>query len=319
MSNMVHVRAPCRLHFGMFSFGHTDRPQFGGVGMMIDPPAVDVTISQAPFFTARGDLTQRVVEFAEKLVRKWTLGSLPACEISVTAPRDHTGLGVGTQLGLSVAAGLRRFLDLPPLEFWQLAIMVDRATRSAIGSLGFEHGGMILDAGKEPGERFGAFMWEAIPTDWRIVLTCSREQRGLTGKAESDAFVRLPPVSDEVADELRRIAFQEMTSAAAWADCAAFGEALYRYGRMAGECFAAVQGGPFASSEIAQRVEVIRQWGIPGVGQSSWGPTVFAIVASDDEANALVERLQSESAATGCEITIARPNNSGAQIEVSHG
>jgi beta-RFAP synthase len=317
MSKSVHVHAPCRLHFGLFSFGHSDRPQFGGVGAMIDPPAVEVTISPSRSFSARGDLSQRVVEFVEKLVRNWTLGSLPGCAIDVRAPRDHTGLGVGTQLGLSVAAGLRRLLDLPPLESTDLAIAVARAARSAIGTYGFQHGGMIIDGGKEPGVRFSGFLKEPLPSDWRFVLCCNRSDRGLTGKQETDAFAVLPPVPDDVASKLRHIAFQEMSSAASFADCAAFGDALYRYGRLAGECFVAVQGGAYASPAIADRVELIRNWGVAGVGQSSWGPTVFALTANDDEAARLVDRLRDHPAANDCEITIVRPSNEGATIETS--
>jgi beta-RFAP synthase len=315
MSKTVHVHAPCRLHFGLFSFGHSDRPQFGGVGVMIDPPAVEVTITPAGRFAARGDLPSRVEHFVDLLVQRWELDTWPACEIRVQAPRDHTGLGVGTQLGLSVGAGLRRFLELPPLEACtDLAIAVGRAARSAVGTYGFWSGGLIVDGGKEQDERFTGFMRQAIPANWRFVLCCDRTEQGLAGNLESDAFTRLPPVPDEVASELRQIAFHEMTRAAVWADCGTFGDALYRYGLLAGECFSAVQGGPYASPEIARRVELIRSWGVPGVGQSSWGPSVFALTDNDDEAIQLADRLRGHPAASVCEITIARPSNEGASF-----
>ena len=68
MSDAVHVRAPCRLHFGMFSFGHADRPQFGGVGVMVEPPAVEVTITTASEFCATGALTGRVKQIVQATV-----------------------------------------------------------------------------------------------------------------------------------------------------------------------------------------------------------------------------------------------------------
>jgi beta-RFAP synthase len=315
MSKTVRVHAPCRLHFGLFSFGHADRPQFGGVGAMIDPPAVEVTITPADRFTTRGDHPSRVERFVDLLVRRWELDTWPTCEIRVEAPRDHTGLGVGTQLGLSVAAGLRRFLGLPPLEFTDLATAVGRAARSAIGTYGFACGGLVVDGGKEPGEQFSGFLRQQLPEDWRFVLSCSREKQGIAGGVEAAAFTRLPPIPNAVADELRRIASHELAAAAAWKDCDDFGDALYRYGHLAGECFAAVQGGPFASAEIAQRVELIRNWGIPGVGQSSWGPTVFAVVANEDAATKLAARLSDHTLPGNCDITIARPSNAGATIE----
>jgi predicted sugar kinase len=98
------------------------------------------------------------------------------------------------------------------------------------------------------------------------------------------------------------------------ADCAAFGDAVYEFGRLAGECFAAVQGGPFGTVEAAELVRTIRNLGVPGVGQSSWGPTVFAITRGEIEASRLIEKLRERVAACEYEFTIARPNNSGAQL-----
>ncbi len=314
MIRTVRVHAPCRLHFGMFSFGHADRPQFGGVGMIVEPPAVDVTISPSPAFAARGALPERVVEIVDTLVELWKLGGAPACEVHVEAPRNHTGLGVGTQLGLAVAVGMRRFLELRPIPVPHLANALGRGARSAIGTIGFEHGGLIVDGGGYPGQLFRPFLRQTLPSDWRVVLICSREQQGFTGELEADAFARLPPVPESVTAELQRITYEELTLAVAWKDCAAFGDAVYRFGRLAGECFAPVQGGPFANAVTAKLVEAIRDYGVAGVGQSSWGPTVFAVRANDDEAQALAEWLREYCRAMNCDITIARPNNEGAQV-----
>ena len=62
----VQVRTPCRLHFGMFSFGHADRPQFGGVGAMIEPPSVEVTLSPSERFEVHGSLADRAKQFVER-------------------------------------------------------------------------------------------------------------------------------------------------------------------------------------------------------------------------------------------------------------
>jgi predicted sugar kinase len=94
-----------------------------------------------------------------------------------------------------------------------------------------------------------------------------------------------------------------------------FGEAVYQFGKWAGECFSAVQGGPYASPEIERLVESIREYGVPGVGQSSWGPTVFAVVECDEEARRLKEWVRGQSCYKEFEITVARPNNSGARVE----
>ncbi len=315
MTQTIHVRAPCRLHFGLASFGLADQPQFAGVGMMIEPPAVEVTISAAAHFEAVGTLADRVDRFARMAVEHWQLDGVPACKIEVRAPRDHTGLGVGTQLGLAVAAGLRTSLGLPDLPAEELAESVGRGQRSEVGTHGFSLGGLIVDAGKMTGEPPGSpCLRIAMPEAWRIVLICPHDQQARAGDWEARAFASLPPVPAETTDVLRQIVDDEMAAAAAWADCARFGEAVYRYGRLAGSCFAAVQGGPFASPATEQLVETIRGEGVAGVGQSSWGPTVFAITPDQSAADALVDALCNRHAVAADDVSIARPDNCGATV-----
>ncbi len=316
MSRTVSVRAPSRMHFGMFSFGHPNQPQFGGVGVMIEPPTVDVTIVSADQLTCLGDHAERAKQFVTMLATHWSLSAAPQCRIHVSALPAHRGLGLGTQLGLAIAAGLRDFLRMPPLTVAELALAVERGARSAIGTHGFEMGGLLVDGGKRDGEEIGQLERRiSLPAEWRFVLARSRTGGpGLMGQREKEAFSQLPPVPETVTEQLWRIANEEMLPAIERADCDAFGEAVYRFGRLAGECFATVQGGPFASRATAELVAAIRNMGVPGVGQSSWGPTVFAITPNEAKAHELVARLRAESTLVADDITIARPNNVGAQV-----
>jgi beta-RFAP synthase len=282
---------------------------------MIEPPAVEVTIAAASKFTTSGALSDRARSFAELIVRAWQLPHLPSCEISVRSPRDHIGLGVGTQLGLSIAVGLRRFLELSAQTTAELAADAARGLRSSVGTFGFQCGGLIVDGGHSPGQSDGTLVHRLpIPDTWRFVLICPANQRGLAGTSEADAFARLPSVPDDVTSRLWQIVEDEIVKAVERADCSAFGEAVYHFGQMAGVCFGAVQGGPFASPEITKIVDTIRDYGIPGVGQSSWGPTVFAVCPSDAVAQALASWMRELEVARNCDVRIARPNNRGASI-----
>jgi beta-RFAP synthase len=299
----------------MFGFGHADRPQFGGIGVMIDPPAVEVEIAPAARFQLAGSHRERAADFAQLAANAWQLAELPLCRVRVAAPSDHVGLGVGTQLGLAIAAGLRRFLKLPDIAVDELAQSVGRASRSAVGSYGFQYGGLIVDAGRDADQIIGKLQRRAaVPNAWRFVVVRPIAQRGLAGPIEADAFARLPPVPQQVTQELWRLTTDQMLPVLERGDCAAFGEAVYRFGRMAGECFAPVQGGPFASPEITHLVDAIRGRGVPGVGQSSWGPTVFAICESEVKAESLCDWLLRKLDPLELEISIARPNNEGAVI-----
>jgi beta-RFAP synthase len=304
----------------MFSFGHADRPQFGGVGIMIEPPVVEVTIKPAVEFLATGDHADRVKYFAAAAAASWHLPYPPPCSVHVHSPQDHVGLGVGTQLSLATAAGLRRFLQLPDLPVVRLAQDVGRGGRSAVGTHGFQHGGLIVDAGHGAGDTIGELAQRmAVPDEWRCVLVCAAGQRGLAGSTEAEAFSRLPPVPQELSRQLWEIAQIEMVPALQRRQCHEFGESVYRFGRLAGECFAAVQGGPFASREIEQLIDAIRGYGISGVGQSSWGPTVFAICESDAVAHGLCDWLRARTGSDPYFVSIASPNNTGAQIKTLAG
>jgi beta-ribofuranosylaminobenzene 5'-phosphate synthase len=319
MSSTVHVRAPCRLHFGMVGFGQADWPQFGGVGVMVEPPAIEVTIGPAAEFRATGTLSDRARQVVKTAVTAWNLPNLPPCEIAVDSPRDHVGLGVGTQLSLAIATALRLFLRLPERSWELLAQDVSRGKRSSVGTFGFHHGGLIVDAGHTPGESIGKLALRVgIPGEWRFVLASRADRRGLAGRTESDAFLQLPAVPEESMQKLCEIAYRDMVPALERRECQAFGDSVYRFGRLAGECFAAVQGGPFATGEIAKLVDSIRAYGIPGAGQSSWGPTVFAICESEAEANSLRDWLGSRAKSDApYDVSIASPNNEGARIETA--
>jgi beta-RFAP synthase len=299
----------------MLGFGHVDRAQFGGVGLMIDPPRVELAIRPAARFAAGGPLAGRVEQFVEALRSQWQLESLPACEIEVSSPPDHAGLGVGTALGLAAAAGLRRFLGFNDLPVEALARSLGRGARSAVGTHGFRLGGLIVDAGKTAGQPLGTLARSAaLPGQWRVVLMRTGSAPGLAGDQEAEAFARLPAVPAEVTRELWRITQQEMLPAVEQSDCRRFGEAVYRFGRLAGECFAAIQGSAFANPEIARIVQAVRDHGVSGVGQSSWGPTVFAFTSGDAEALALCEWLQAALAISSRDLMIGRPANHGVQI-----
>lgn len=315
MTAPVQVCAPCRLHFGMFSFGHADQREYGGVGLMIDPPSVSVAISESKEFCARGTHPDRVSQFVNCVAQQWELDELPKCEIEVRSPADHGGLGIGTQLGLAVASALRHYLELPAMPIETLAASVGRGGRSAVGTYGFEKGGLIVDSGKRRGERLGRlFRRLEIPQAWRFVLVQSTNHQGLAGKQEAEAFARLPPVSETTTRKLWRIVTEEMTPAVEAADCEGFGDAVFEFGRLAGTCFAPAQGGEFATPSIERLVNAIREFGIAGTGQSSWGPTVFAVVPSETEAARLVEWLRGRLAGDESTITVSAANNCGATI-----
>lgn len=308
---MVRVWAPSRLHFGLLSLAADggvwpDRHgratlaarRFGGVGLMVDRPGVQVRATPSNEWLAEGPLADRALEFA----RRWADGihqerpdqELPPQRLTIEqAPPEHVGLGAGTQLGLAVARALAETYGLN-VDGPELARRVGRGLRSALGVHGFAHGGFLVESGKRGDEALAPFVARAaFPSDWRVVVALPREAPGLHDADEREAFVRLAgrPGATAHTDALCRLVLLGMLPALAEADLDAFGEALFDFNARVGEAFAAVQGGVYSGPGVTACVDFLRGQGVRGVGQSSWGPAVFAVVGDEDWAADLTRRL----------------------------
>lgn len=317
-NHAITITTGSRLHFGMCSFGQPGRRQFGGAGVMIDAPAVCVRLSRAEQFGACGSMKERTLDTTRRVMQAWGEEKEPPCTIEVLqTPRQHVGLGSGTQLALAVARGLHALFDRDCGSAEELARCAGRGRRSAIGLHGFWQGGLLLEGGKLEPEQISPLVARVeLPAAWRWVLVCPRAESGLSGPDEQAAFDRLPAVPEELSLRLWREAEQELLPAAARGEFTAFSRSLFRFGQLAGRCFQSQQGGVYASQQTAALVDWIRQQGIQGVGQSSWGPTLFALASEVGHAQWLTDRLQSRCEAD-LEITIARPLNAGAIIDGS--
>jgi beta-ribofuranosylaminobenzene 5'-phosphate synthase len=291
---MIRVIAPNRLHFGLFHVPltgeHSEEREFGGVGLMIDAPGVVVAAKPADSWRFEGMLASRAQEFAMQYTMSLPETERRAYQVLVErCPAEHTGLGVGTQLGLAVAKALAVAHGHEDTSSTELAARVGRGERSAVGVHGFDRGGLIVEMGKRPGEDVSPLVEQvALPREWRVVLFNLPGSASWHGSRERTAFATAGAGDPEA---LRRIATTAILPAARDADIQAFGDAVHEFNRRAGEPFVEAQGGPYASRAIEELIADVRTAGVRGVGQSSWGPTVFAVVADADTAMSLVLRF----------------------------
>lgn len=321
MKHSLRITAPSRLHFGLLRFAQATGRSYGGLGMMIDRPRVVVELSPAERWSARGPYAQRALQFARRSLESCMAAPVSAVRVDVIeAPATHTGLGSGTQLALAIAAGVRELYQASDWTIDELAASVDRGGRSAVGSHGFELGGLIWEHGRLPDQTLGELQSRVeVPSAWRAVLATFPQLEGLSGEKESRAFDRLPPVPTEITRRLIRLTEEQILPAAENDDFDAFSAAVFEYGHVAGSCFAAVQGGPFATPRIAAAIERLRALGVSGVGQSSWGPTIFAFVPNEKAALELIDRLENVEEFAHARLSHSPPNNRGARLEtISH-
>jgi beta-RFAP synthase len=151
-----------------------------------------------------------------------------------------------------------------------------------------------------------------FPEPWRVLLVLPEDSAGRHGIEEQQAFALLADRSRALAqtEALCRLVLLGMLPALAEGDLSAFGEALYDFNARVGEMFAPVQGGTYASPLVSELVAYLRRQGVRGVGQSSWGPTVFALAADAAQAEALASGVGSRFG-MAVRTVIARPANRG--------
>jgi beta-RFAP synthase len=322
---MIQVTTGSRLHFGLFhlpSEGSEPRPdrtgasgvavrRFGGVGLMLDEPGIQLTVTPATDWFAEGPLSTRALDFARRCAEP----TARPCRIVVhrCAP-EHVGLGTGTQLGMAVARAVADPSDAGTLDPTALARRVGRGLRSALGLHGFAQGGFLVEAGQSRQGVISPLVSRlGFPDEWRIVLVLPHGSVGLHGEAEKDAFDGLRTPSVGTTDSLCRLVLLGMLPALVERDIRAFGEAVYDFNARAGETFAPVQGGTYAQSRCAELVRFARNCGIAGTGQSSWGPTVFAVADDEDRATAFADQVRRRFDLADAEVLVTRARNHGAE------
>jgi beta-ribofuranosylaminobenzene 5'-phosphate synthase len=302
---MIRIRTPSRLHFGFFSLPCGARFQscgtgnaaswlnheiqatlpkrnFGGVGLMIDRPGIELTVEFANTWAAQGPLAERALHFAQTYCAAIGIKEPFQLRIESASP-EHTGLGTGTQLGLAVARGIAELTGLPARDAQTLARGVGRGRRSAIGVHGFDLGGFLMEGGKLSASTISPMLVRRdFPEDWQILLITPRDLSGMHGRREVDAFgdLAVRERDDRCTETLSRLALLGMLPALIELELNAFGEALYDFNRRVGEMFQPAQGGIYAHPRVEEVVKILRGAGVKGVGQSSWGPAIFAIAAA---------------------------------------
>jgi beta-RFAP synthase len=290
----VRVQTPSRLHFGLLGWGPAATRQFGGLGLMIDRPGLELTVESAPRWEASGPLAARSLEIARSIFGR--LAHLdrdvgPVRIVVRRAPKEHVGLGVGTQLSLALGRALTRLAGLEDPDSRWLAGLTGRGLRSGVGLHGFDRGGFIVDGGRRPGSKVPPLLvHRAFPDTWSVLVVIPGAGSGLHGPRETQAFRSLTQVPEHVTDRLCRLVLLGVLPALVEQDLRAFGGFLEEIQAAVGSQFAPVQGGLYAHPDVEALAVSLRSLGLVGVGQSSWGPTLYGLTDGPAEARAEILR-----------------------------
>lgn len=318
MPAQVSVAATARLHLGFLDINGGLGRKFGGIGLALDAPATRLTLIGAQTNAVEGPERSR----AARLLEKAQAALAPAARHRLTiheAIPAHAGLGSGTQLALAIASALRRLEDLPHDPAADAAL-TERGARSGLGAGLFQFGGVVVDGGRGPQTATPPVVARLpFPEDWRVLLIGDRAATGLHGAGEREAFAALAPLSDAQSGELCRLVLMQALPALAERDLAPFGAAITRLQEIVGDYFAPAQGGRrFTSAKVEALAARLLDAGAAGGGQTSWGPTGFVFVETEEKARRLVDRFRTEATAQGLDLTIHAGLNRGAKVDAAY-
>ena len=304
----VTVKAPGRLHLGFLDPAGSLGRAFGSLGLVIDgyETAVmlgsahhDVVSADTPAGQAQIDRAGRCLGLLRQRSGRREALHLRLCQV----PPAHAGFGSGTQLALAIGHAFARWHGLD-LGSAMLAHWLGRGARSGIGIAGFDQGGLLLDGGPcVSGAPAPLLARVALPEAWRVVVVEDRALHGLSGDNETRALADLQPLPRALAADICHQVLMRVLPGAACADFAPFAAGVSQVQQVLGQHFAPAQGGAlYASAAVGKLMHWLAEASRAGadhqdreaapgaaIGQSSWGPTGFAILPSQSRAEALVD------------------------------
>ncbi len=350
----VDVITGARLHFGLLCGTAETGWQFGGVGLMVNNPGWHIRLRSNPSDSSAVPL-QAASRQAKALPATTVPESIPADAVTrdevaqkvqeilshlqphLKAPVDskaiqilqtcpaHAGFGAGTQLALAIASAIKVQQDARPSGgtplssgLSQLAGILGRASRSAIGTEGFARGGFLVDHGlPQAGQSVRRIQRLDVPDSWRFLLVRPGDSTGLSGSSEKEYFDRRCTMPTELVTELVNLIEEQLVPALQQASFHRFAESLGTYGQLTGQFYSPAQGDVFSSPRMSALAKWLASRKISGAAQSSWGPGICIPTASAADATQLVRDITAYLNDPNVSLIVTSARNYGATIRTS--
>ena len=315
----VTVTAGSRVHLGFYGFDDEHRV-FGGLGLAIDKPVYRVTVTISDRDRVEGCQADRLRE-ALSLARRSSGFDKPASVTALSCIPEHVGLGSTTQLLLTLHTSLCTLAGRR-VDIYEAARRLGRGRVSGIGVAAFVHGGFIVDTGAPPGA--GDYVVKPLvrirfPSSWTLVVAIPRTRWRVDESAEPSLFAASGGLSRQERLYLLYVVFRRLLPSLVDGDFTGFTSALEEVQRLTGTYFSGAQGGLFCCPESEHIANILRALDGKGIGQSSWGPLVYAFYPSHTRATKALQALTRIAEREGVELEaawVAKPRNHGALVEI---
>ena len=320
----ILIKSTARLHMGFFDLHGGLGRKFGSIGLSLATPTIELYAQMSNQLEVKGiaSATDKIASIAQQFITKLNLYGSVRFNIRQHIP-EHAGLGSGTQTALAIGAAISQLYKLN-LTTAQIAEITGRGGRSGIGIAAFDYGGLLIDGGRAAGANATLNQLSLkvppllarydFPEDWRVLLILDSSQPGIHGEVEREAFKQLPAFSENLAAHLCRYVLMQAMPAIVEQDLTAFGFAIQELQSHVGDYFAPAQGGRYASQQVGAVLQALQNMGVACFGQSSWGPTGFAVFENELEAEKHLQQLKAIFLDSHLSWKICSARNAGAEI-----
>ncbi len=313
----VSVNAPARLHLGFLDLNGELGRRFGGLGVGISGLSTQLSMSYSRSTSITGEDAVRAEHYLREILAHLQIDKGIRVHIEQHIPQ-HVGLGSGTQMALAIGMGVVTLCG-SALDAYEVAHVLGRGHRSGIGIGAFTQGGFIVDGGKGGRENPPPLIaCLPFPPDWVFVLVLDNSERGMNGDKEEQVFKEPADMPASDAAELCRLVLMQALPALVETDCTRFGAAISNIQAITGDYFAPLQGGRFTSSDVETITAFLFENGATGIGQTSWGPTGFAIFPEEAMACSVIDRFDKDMKHyANIELLICKASNKPAKITIN--
>ncbi len=307
----MRVKTPCRLHFGIIDLSRKFEREYGALGITLKDGYTLKLNSTSEGIEVRGNEREKKVISGVYTTLKEKYDISGGFEVTVEERiPSHVGLGSTTQLKLGSGHAIMKESGIDT-GVKKLAKVLKRGRYSAIGTHGFQRGGFILEGGKRRKEEISPLLFRSeVPEDWRFLIICPKEKKGYDEKEERPIMEELK-VEERYPEKICHNILMGILPALKREDIEDFGEHLTEIQRLVGESFSDFQEGVYHPSISDLMDSLVER--TYGAGQSSWGPTAYGLVRSDE-----VEEIKKEVLPDDREnyrVWVGEPDNHGVRVE----
>ncbi len=326
MVNTVEIQTSARLHLGFYNY-LTGNVAYGSIGVAIDKPVIRVVVERSNELRVENYSGIDAWDVIDNIVEKLGIRGF-SVKIYSMIPR-HVGLGSTTQSTLSIAYALNILYGLG-YTVEELAVKTGRGFVSGIGLWVFKYGGLIIDSGRmirggrleyprKTNELPQPITRISVPGNWRFIVLIPSNIVGLHGVREAEVLSRPRKIPVMTQYRIYRVLLLRLIPSILRNDPRGFGEALTKIQMLAGKYFAGYQGGIYCCRESEILAKILVKHGVYGVGQSSWGPTVYGLIDTSRNTRKLLREIIRDAESNGVSLSrafIAKPRNRGFRVFV---